>query len=106
MYNYNATLIKVIDGDTVVLNVDLGFKLNITITVRLSGVDAPELNKGDKELGKKIKKELDSLLKSGKLTVNTKKQDKYGRWLADIYVNDLHVNHFLLEKGFVINYKG
>lgn len=42
MYEYHARALRVIDGDTVVLDVDLGFRVRTTMTVRLKGVNCPE----------------------------------------------------------------
>lgn len=41
MYEYRATVIRVIDGDTVDLRIDLGFDASINVRVRLDGIDAP-----------------------------------------------------------------
>ena len=42
MYKYSATVIKVVDGDTVDLNIDLGFKLRFQLRGRFAGINAPE----------------------------------------------------------------
>ena len=40
-YNYQATIVKIVDGDTVKLDIDLGFKIHIAVTARLHGINAP-----------------------------------------------------------------
>ena len=54
MYNYNATCIKVVDGDTIDAEIDLGFDIKVTKRIRLGGINAPESrtrNKVEKKLG-------------------------------------------------------
>ncbi len=91
---YGAKLLKVIDGDTVDLMVDLGFHIHHKIRVRLYGVNAPESRTKDlaeKELGLKAKKYTEEWLTNHKwVFVNTipDKNDKYGRVLARIFSSD------------------
>jgi 5'-nucleotidase len=96
-YNYNATVGKVIDGDSVILLVDVGFRLSIEMNIRLTGINAPELNSvDDKErfVARQAKEYLQSLLAPGsKVTIKTSKprKDKFGKWQAEI-VNNFGVN--------------
>lgn len=91
---YGATLLRVIDGDTIELMVDLGFNIHHKMRVRLYGVNTPESRTKDlteKELGLKAKKFTESWLTNHKwVFVNTipNKNDKYGRILARIYSSD------------------
>src|SRR4030042_2280883 len=81
-YTYHATLEKVIDGDTLLVNFDLGFFISVKEKVRLIGINAPELNtKKGKEAAAFIEKELNG----ANLIVETRKKEKYGRFLAYIY---------------------
>lgn len=111
MYTYNATLEKVVDGDTLELNIDLGFKISTKIRVRLSGVDTPEifgLKKESAEYQKgmeafKFTKDWFIALGSSTFLVKTEKdkQEKYGRWLATILSLDgaKVLNEDLLASG-------
>ena len=96
-YNYNAKVGKVIDGDSVILLVDVGFRLSIEMNIRLTGINAPELNSvDDKErfVARQAKEYLQSLLTPGsKVTIKTSKprKDKFGKWQAEI-VNNFGVN--------------
>ena len=83
-YSYGATVLRVIDGDTLLCNVDLGFKLRWEHPVRLWGIDAPELGT---EAGEKAKAYVESL-KLGDVTLLSCKPDKYGRVLADVLLAD------------------
>ena len=91
---YGATVIGVVDGDTVDLMVDLGFSVHHKIRVRLYGINTPESRTKDlkeKELGLKAKKFVEDWITNHKwVFVNTipDKNDKYGRVLARIYSSD------------------
>ncbi len=102
---YDATLSRVIDGDTVVLTlhrvvlVDFGFrfkvemKLSFEAAFRLAGIDTPELHGkgiGERTLALKAKQHVENLLCQGLLKVVSEKPiegDKYGRWLVTIQVH-------------------
>ena len=112
-YEYDAELVRVIDGDSVVLKVsktfDFGFKVKERKTFednfRLYGIDTPELrgSKAQPEIANAAKDRLAELLLQGPLRVVTYKPGKYGRWLIDLYVEigdeEIHVNKRLLEEG-------
>ena len=89
IYIYKASLIRVVDGDTVDLIIDLGFDTSRKERFRLYGIDAPELRT---EAGKAAKKWLwDALQPLEAIYVQTiqletkAKRDKYGRFLAVLY---------------------
>lgn len=88
-YAYAATVVRVIDGDTVVLNVDLGFRTRHESAFRLYGIDAPEVNTAGPE-GEAARDHLRSLLPVGRrVYIETRKSaDKYGRWLATVWLDD------------------
>jgi len=83
LYTYAAELVRVIDGDTLVARVDLGFRTWITQTFRLRGIDAPEISC---TLGQKAKAEVAARLTTCTcLVIKTYKQEKFGRFLADVF---------------------
>ena len=100
MYTYAATVLKVVDGDTVDFNIDLGFKLSIKLRGRFAGLNAPE--------GKQTEASawLAQQLPIGKeVVVETKKtQEKYGRWLVTVFIGDRNLNEELLELGLAMPY--
>jgi micrococcal nuclease len=108
MYTYNATVLRVIDGDTVQLNIDLGFRMYFKANCRLNGLNTKELNSKDeaeRELANKAKQYLESLTPVNKsVRIESKSLDKYGRPLIELYVDDLHVNESLLKEGLAISY--
>ena len=91
IYEYKCNLRRVIDGDTIVVDIDLGFKVFLLKqTVRLHGIDTPETrtkNKAEKELGLKSKARLKELLPS-KFVIRTSldKKGKFGRILASPWI--------------------
>lgn len=105
-YEYNATVLRVVDGDTVDVEVDLGFHIFIQMKLRLIGVNAPELKE---DAGKVARDALTVLLPFGKqVTINTvrDRQEKYGRYLATIHTSGLSesVNDWLVDKGYAVRY--
>ena len=110
MFQYNATLNRVIDGDTVKLNVDLGFNVSVIIDFRLLGINAPEVKGNTKPAGLASTAHLSLLLSQGTLTITSflpLKTDKYGRWLADITVTrpdktTFSINQQMITDGFAV----
>jgi micrococcal nuclease len=116
---YGAKVLKVIDGDTVDLSIDLGFKIHHEIRVRLFGVNTPESRTKDlqeKALGLKAKQFTQDWFTNHKwVFVNTipDKNDKYGRILAKIYssenINDpttACLNTDIIQSGYAREYYG
>ncbi|MBS83224.1 MAG: nuclease [Gammaproteobacteria bacterium] len=89
-YEYKAKVIKVIDGDTIVVN--HGYS---RIKIRLLYIDAPEL---DQEHGVDSKKFLYSLLNNKIVTINTEKKDRYQRQLSEIYIYENQIPVFINAK--------
>jgi len=76
---------RVVDGDTIRVTIDLGFKIFHKEIIRLRGVDAPEINSKD---GKRSCKILKNILEDIPfLIIKTTKIDIYGRYVADIYAS-------------------
>lgn len=96
-YRYLAMVARVIDGDTLSVDIDLGFYTTIRTNLRLYGIDCPEMNTPE---GKAAKIYTSMLLTDPIVFVDTIKADKYGnRWDAIVYrrfdgatLNDLLVN--------------
>jgi micrococcal nuclease len=82
-------LVRVIDGDTVDLDLDLGFSLTLRQRVRLYGVDAPELRSKDPAEKAKAQESQGFVTqwfaRPGAVLVHTNKEEKYGRMLADCH---------------------
>lgn len=100
-YWYTAVCERVVDGDTVDMQVDLGFGIVIRDRFRLLGVDAWETRGEERERGLAAAARLRELVEGKPLLIHTRKDErgKYGRWLADIYVDDVDVGATLVEEG-------
>lgn len=111
-YQYNATLNRVIDGDTVILDVDLGFNITASIDFRLAGINCPEVTGKTKAAGEAAKAATLSQLGSvATMSVVSAKTDKYGRWLGTIYLIDANskvvcLNDWLVANGYAQLYDG
>jgi len=89
LYYYYAEVVRVVDGDTYDLRVDLGFRHSFQDRFRLKGADTPEVyGVNASEKGKEVSAYVDRLLRAQKVPflIQTFKDDrgKYGRWLVDI----------------------
>jgi len=116
MYEYKCNIIKVVDGDTVDVDIDLGFGVWLKDErVRIMGIDTPESrtkDKVEKKFGLASKAKLKSLLgKTGilKTQVNKNGEDmkgKFGRILGDFQVGVTTVSKILCEEGYAVPYFG
>lgn len=80
----HVTLLRVIDGDTIVAAIDVGFRFQTVQTLRLLDLDTPE--RGQPGFAESRTK-LTQLLQHEKLIVETVKQDSFGRWLSRVALN-------------------
>jgi len=105
MYEYNATVVRVVDGDTVLLDVDLGFYMYARMSCRLAGINAIELNAAG---GSQARGYLASLLPVGaKAVVASVKPDKYaGRFDAFLTSNGIAINSKMVEAGYAVIWDG
>lgn len=107
MYEYTATVLRVVDGDTVWLDIDLGMDTYTRKSIRIYGIDAPELST---EAGKEAKVAVQKLLPVGSLVLlHTIKdhKEKYGRYLGEIFLDDdVDLGSLLIEKGLAKPYDG
>jgi micrococcal nuclease len=116
MYQYKCKIIKVLDGDTVDIDLDLGFKIILANQrVRMAGVDTPESRTSiaeEKVRGQLSKKKLAEKLPVGSWQIiETQKSDsnddKFGRILGVFILEDgTRVNDWLIENNYAVPYKG
>ena len=107
LYQYRAEITRVIDGDTVVADIDLGFHTwRRDEHLRLWGINTPELDGMPDSPGGKAKAALEGKILGKKLIICTlkDKQEKFGRYLAKIYVGDELVNDWLISQGLAEPY--
>jgi endonuclease YncB( thermonuclease family) len=103
-YRYKVQVTNVHDGDTVTVVADLGFWIAHTTPVRLARINAPELSTTE---GRAAQQALAAYVSArpGQWTVRTFRsgEDKYGRWLADVYGPDgACVNDWLVANGYAV----
>ena len=120
MYNYNATCVKVVDGDTIDADIDLGFGVKIKKRIRLSGINAPESrtrNLVEKKLGLAAKDKLIEMLDGAANCFELESQEigKYGRVLGRLHIDKISgkdvitkmcINDCLVKEGYAVEYDG
>jgi micrococcal nuclease len=114
-FTYNATVVRVVDGDTVDVDIDLGFGIWFrNQRIRLLGVDTPECRTTDdleKRFGMLAKSVVETLCPVGaKIIVQTELDDKgkFGRVLGILMVQDatINLNEFLITERYAVAYHG
>lgn len=126
-YTYHAEVVRVVDGDTIIANVDVGFDMWKRCNIRLHGINTPETRTRDleeKEAGLKAKDRLIELLQAtdNKFILKSMGLDKYGRSLGVIYAGYqdikpwdnssesrpvfLSLNELLITEGLAVAYFG
>lgn len=112
---YVKKVTNVVDGDTIDVDIDLGFDISFSSRVRLAGIDTPESrtsDKAEKVLGLESKEYLKSKIKDAKsVVIKTEKMDsseKYGRILGWVYLNGsgISVNEQMISEGYAWGYMG
>lgn len=116
MYEYNVKKVtKVVDGDTIDVDIDLGFNISYTQRVRLAGIDTPESRTKDlreKALGLEVKNKVKNAIESAKtIVIKTELPDsteKYGRILGWVYLDNSlkSLNEQLIDEGYAWGYMG
>lgn len=105
-YTYKAIIIRWVDGDTVYLKVDLGFRTTIETDFRVYGINTPE--RGQLNY-KEATADANRLAPVGtEVTIQTYKDpEKYGRWLANIFTPDgIDVAQTIIADGLGVPYFG
>ena len=108
-YRYDATVSRVVDGDTVDVMVDLGLDVLTRKRIRLDGIDAPETRGDEKEAGRLASEYLLGLIPVGsEIVIHTDedKRGKYGRYLGVVWLDDdgewVNVNSDMVDSGHAI----
>ena len=119
MYTYKAILDRVVDGDTIDVNIDLGFDVSIKKRVRFAGINAPESRTRDleeKARGLAAKDRVKAILaENPSFTLESTEIGKYGRVLGKIHIDVLDgvegltqicLNEQLIKEGHAVEYWG
>ncbi len=104
--DYPATVNRVIDGDTVECVIYLGFGVSITESVRLAGIDAPEMRGSEVIAGAESKQALIDMLPTEiMLRTGKDERDKFGRVLGTIFVGPTDINQKMIDEGYAKEYQ-
>ena len=110
LYYYKAIVLRVVDGDTLDLEISLGMGISVKERIRINGINTPEtygVKKNSEEYNRGIisKNRLESLVLGKEIQINTHKdkKGKYGRYIADVYLVEegllLSVGDVLVQEG-------
>lgn len=110
LFYYRAEVVSVYDGDTITVNIDLGFhQWSMGVRLRLLGIDAPEMRRPTIDEGRVSRDYLRALFAAAdnRIIIQTERVGFYKRWLADVWVDDgsggwCHVNTHLVRAGYVV----
>lgn len=107
-YRYAATVEKVVDADTLDVAIDLGFRVQFRVRIRVAGIDAPEMSTAAGKAAAAYVR--DHLPIGDPVLLTTYKPDKYGRALADVtmlrYGDDIDLAETLVALGHAVPYDG
>ena len=119
MYTYKISPLKVVDGDTIDAEIDLGFDIKIKKRVRFMGINAPESRTKDleeKARGLAAKDRLKNLLEGANMIqLKSHGVGKYGRCLGELHIDVVdgqdkmtleNVNELLIKEGHAVEYHG
>ena len=105
VYQYKAQVARVVDGDTVYVDVDLGFYLRQMMKLRLRSINTPEIRGEERPEGLRAKQFAEeTLAQCPAVVIQTYKLGKYGRYIADLwYLAGCDEPAEILEKGLCLN---
>ena len=107
----SGKVIKVYDGDTITIASKLPYETSIIyrFSVRLLGIDSPEIKSKitrEKQLAIQSRDALVDLIMDKTIQLKNISSEKYGRVLADVYLDDLHINQWMLDNHYAVPYDG
>ena len=108
LYTYKARCTSVFDGDSVTVDIDLGFKhWMLGQKIRLFGINTPEVRGSDRLDGLIARDRLRELIEGRDIILASHRDraGKYGRWLGTIYIDNININKLLLEEGLASIYE-
>ena len=108
-YYYGVEVLRVVDGDTVDVRIDLGFDVWHKCRVRLVGINAPESRPRDKEEKKRglaAQEWLIDRIADESVELHSQGKGKYGRVLGELYIDETNINQEMIEVGHAVAYDG
>jgi endonuclease YncB( thermonuclease family) len=108
---YSGNVIKVYDGDTITIAAKMPYDNSplYRFPVRLNGIDTPEIkgkNEDEKSVAKLARDFVSSMILHKIVNLENIQNDKYGRILADVYLDGTHINSLLINERFAVKYTG
>jgi micrococcal nuclease len=105
MYEYEALVTNVVDGDTYDMKISLGFNVWINMRFRLMGVDTPETwrpkNEAEREHGELATQMVKDLIENKMVNIKSYRPDKYGRYLCDVIIDGINLADYIIANGLV-----
>ena len=108
LYTYNARCTQVYDGDSITVDIDLGFNhWMLNQKIRLFGINTPEVRGSERPSGLIARDRLRGLIEGRDIILASHRDraGKYGRWLGTIYIDDININKLLLDEGLATIYE-
>ena len=108
LYTYKARCASVYDGDSITVDIDLGFNhWMLNQKIRLFGINTPEVRGSDRLGGLIARDRLRGLIEGRDIILASHRDraGKYGRWLGTIYIDDININKLLLDEGLATIYE-
>jgi len=108
----SGQVIKVYDGDTITIASKMPYNFESPMyrfSIRLNGIDTAEIrgkNEDEKKAAKLAQEALKTLIMDKVVTLKNVKNEKYGRILADVYLDDIHVNDWMITNRYAVKYDG
>ena len=107
----SGQVIKVYDGDTITIATRLSYKDSplYRFPIRLKGIDSAEIkskNVNEKMHAKIARDALSELILHKTVIIKNIENEKYGRILADVYLDEICLNEWMIEKGYAVKYDG
>ena len=109
LYKYRGVTKYIVDGDTLDVLVDLGFCIYKKQRIRLYGIDCPEVltrNEKEKQAGLIVKSFMYQFLNKEVDIKSYSVNDKYGRYVAELFYQDISINNILLKIKYAKKYYG
>lgn len=108
MYTYKAHVVSIYDGDTITVDIDLGFDVHLKgLKVRMYGINTPEIKGATRSKGIVSRDALRSKILDQDIILHTieDKQEKYGRWLGKVEtIVGEDMNRWMVAYGYAVEY--
>lgn len=105
MYTYKAHVVSIYDGDTITVDIDLGFDMTLKDQkIRLYGINAPEMKGANKVQGTTARDALRGRILNKDIIIHTiqDRKEKFGRWLGKLEVDGENINDWMVANNYAI----